>query len=361
MVKKYYIFAFLTCLFVFSLSAQNDLDTSIDLIEKYSDTVGRVKEEKKQILPIALPITEPAVGYGLMAGALYFIPKEDNKQQADMIAAAGGLTSNGTWIAGVGYLGYWKNDRLRYTGFAGYGHISWDYYGFGDEPIAFEQDASMFMQQLKFRIRDSKFYLGGKLQISKMTIPVEFANIDPEDFEVWNNGLGIIAEYDHLDNSLSPGKGLKVHAGYDQILEVFGSKRDWGRFTFYSHWYLKANRLWSPAFRFEFLTAAGDPPFYAYPYVRLRGIPALRYQAKSTILIETEQLFNISPRWGIVGFTGIGSTLSSVNPEINNEVVWNAGGGVRFLALKKVGVKVGLDLARGPEESAFYVSVGSAW
>ena len=215
------------------------------------------------------------------------------------------------------------------------------------------------MQQLKFRIRDSKYYLGGRLQISKITISNEIDFFKPN--ELWNNGLGLIAEYDDLNNFLSPTKGLKAHAGYDEFPEFLGSKTEWGRFELYSHWYIDAGEKWTPAFRFEFLSATGDPPFYAYPYISLRGIPALRYQAKSTVLLETEQLYNFSPRWGVVGFTGIGSTLSSVEKDINNEVVWNAGAGIRFMALKSMGVKVGTDIARGPEEWAFYVSVGSAW
>ena len=356
---KYYLLSLITIFLVSLLPAQNDVKGSIELVENFGDTVRFVKKEKNKILPIALPVTEPAVGYGLIGGMLYFIPKKNKKHTADMAAAVAGITSNGTWLAGGGYLGYWKEDKLKYSGFAGYGHINLDYYGFGGKPISFSQDAAFLMQQLKFRIRDSKYYMGGRLQISKITISNENEIFKPN--ELWNNGLGLIAEYDNLNNFLSPTKGLKVHAGYDQFPEFMGGKTDWGRFELYSHWYIDAGEKWIPAFRFEFLSATGDPPFYAYPYIALRGIPALRYQAKSTVLLETEQLYNFSPRWGVVGFTGIGSTLSSVERDKDNEVVWNAGAGIRFMALKSMGVKVGTDIARGPEEWAFYVSVGSAW
>ena len=50
-----------------------------------------------------------------------------------MAAAVAGITSNGTWLAGGGYLGYWKQDKLKYSGFAGYGHINLDYYGLGGQ------------------------------------------------------------------------------------------------------------------------------------------------------------------------------------------------------------------------------------
>lgn len=359
MNKNNYIYVCILFLWVFTVQAQNDVDGSIELVQKYSDTVSKV-HKKNKILPIVIPITEPAIGYGLTAGLLYFFQKKDSTESADMAAGTGGYTSNGTWFVGGGYLGYWKNDRLRYTGVVGYGHINLDYYGFG-KPIAFSQDVSFLMQQFKFRIGDSEIFAGGKIQFSKITIPIGNENFDLEDIDVWNNSLGALVEYDNLNNNFSPTKGLKLHLGYDQVLQFMGSQRDWGRLDFYTHWYIPVNEFWIPAFRFEFNTATGRPPFYGYPYVNLRGIPAMRYQAKSTVVIETEHLFNVSKRWGVVGFTGIGSTLSSVDINENNELVWNAGAGVRFLAIKTMGIKLGADMARGPEEWAFYLSVGSAW
>lgn len=358
--SKYFL-VFFALFSVFMLSSQNDKQGYIDLVQNYGDTIRKVEKRKNKFLPIVIPITEPAVGYGLTAGLLYFFEKKDSTEQADMAAGTAGITSNGTWFAGGGYLGYWRNDRIRYSGFAGYGHINLDYYGFGGKPVAFSQNASFFMQTLKFRIGNSKFYAGARAQFSKITIPIEGDNFDPEDLDVWNNGIGAIVEYDDLNNTLSPTKGLKLHLSYDQFLQVLGSQRDWGRLEFYAHWYFPVNNFWIPAFRLEFLSSTGNPPFYAYPYVSLRGIPAMRYQAKSTIVGETEQLFNVLPRWGIVAFTGIGSTLSSVDEQINNELVWNAGTGIRFLAIKSLGLKVGTDIARGPEDWAFYFSVGSSW
>jgi len=36
-----------------------------------------------------------------------------------------------------------------------------------------------------------------------------------------------------------------------------------------------------------------------------------RYQGELTLLAETEQQINLSPRWGIVGVTGIETTVAS--------------------------------------------------
>lgn len=347
---------------IFSTNAQNKTTIPIDKLERMDAIHDKSIKKKKKLLPIAIPITEPAVGYGLIGGVLLFLPKKDSIQKSDMVTGVGGLTTNGTWFAGGGYLGFWKEDKIRYTGFSGYSNITLDYYGLGGEnPITFDQNVFIFMQQLIFRLGKSDFFLGGKYQLSKITIPTRNDDLDAEDLDLWNSGISLISEYDNLNNFLSPTKGIKIHLSYDQNLKVLGSQRDWGSLNFYSHMYFPVNENWIPAFRVEATLATGKPPFYAFPYVNLRGIPALRYQGKVVFVTETEQLYNFSSRWGVVGFTGIGATFDPVEVDKAKEIVYNFGTGIRYLALKDLGLKIGADIARGPEDFAFYMSVGSAW
>lgn len=348
---------------VLYVNAQSNMLNSIDTLSKaYKNNKTK---KKNKILPVALPVTEPAVGVGLVGGLIYFIQKKDSLEKADMIGGAAGITTNGTWFAGGGYTGYWKNDKIRYTGASGYGSVTLDYYGLGpDHPITFEQNIFFFSQEMKFRMGESNFFLGGKYSLSKITVPqdiTEPTEIDPEDFEFWNSGVSLISEFDNLNNSLSPTKGLKFHMSYTQNLELFGSNRDWGKLIFYSHLYFQVDEKWISAFRVESNVSSGSPPFYAYPYVNLRGIPALRYQGRFTALAETQQTYNFLPRWGVVGFAGIGTAIKSVEDFDNNQFVWNAGGGARYLLMKDLGLKIGVDAARGPEDWAFYVIIGSAW
>ena len=83
-------------------------------------------------LPIISPITEPAVGYGATLAGAIFIPKKDSDPKEftmpDVIVAAGGYTENSTWFVGGGYLGFWKDDHIRYRGFMGYADVKLNYY-----------------------------------------------------------------------------------------------------------------------------------------------------------------------------------------------------------------------------------------
>ena len=81
-------------------------------------------------------ITEPAVGYGLGVGALFFHESAEQRKErssktllpANISVLGGGGTENGTWAGGVGHLGFWLQDTLRYTGYLGYGSINLDFY-----------------------------------------------------------------------------------------------------------------------------------------------------------------------------------------------------------------------------------------
>jgi len=37
------------------------------------------------------------------------------------------------------------------------------------------------------------------------------------------------------------------------------------------------------------------------------------------------------------------------------------GAGLRYLIARRLGIHMGVDIARGPEQTAFYIQVGSAW
>lgn len=320
-------------------------------------------------LPVITPITEPAIGYGAAVAGMFFIPKKKSNdlefQMPDIVGVAGGLTTNGTWFAGVGYIGFWKKDHIRYRGIFGYGDINLTYYG-GVKPAEFSTSSYFILQQAIFRLGDSRFLLGGKYQLGKSRVAFlensEIPEINPLDFDMVNSGIGLITEYENYNNILSPTKGLRVNFTYDQYLEILGSDRDFGRFTLFSHFYQPVIRnKWIAGFRMESQLAAGDPPFYMMPFLNLRGVPVMRYQGELTALVETEQEVMFTRRWSVVGFGGYGRAFESLNSISDGSSAWNAGAGFRYLIARLLGLKMGIDVARGPEDWAFYVVVGSSW
>ncbi len=326
-------------------------------------------------LPVISPITEPAVGYGAAVAGVFFIPKKKSNdlkfQMPDIVGVAGGLTANGTWFAGAGYIGFWKKDHVRYRGILGYGDINLKYYGTGDgflskNPAEFSISSYFLLQQALFRLGDSRFMLGGKYHFGKSTITFfedsEVPGINPFDFDMVNSGIGLITEYENYNNFLSPTKGLRVNLTYDQYLEILGSDSDFGRFTLFTHFYQPViSNKWIAGFRIESQLATGDSPFYMIPFLNLRGVPVMRYQGEFTALVETEQEIMFKRRWSVVGFGGYGRAFKTLDEMSEGSSAWNAGAGFRYLIARLLGLKMGIDVARGPEDFAFYVVVGSSW
>jgi surface antigen Omp85-like protein len=325
------------------------------------------------LLPIISPITEPAVGYGAAAALVYFIPKKPSEtkkfQMPDIATGFGGYTQNSTWFAGVAYMGFWNNDKVRYRGILGYGDIKLSYYGTGEnpikEPVDFNLNISIFLQQAITRIGSSNFFIGGKYIFTQTNVvafeEINIPGVNPLDKELTSSGVEFITEFENYNNILSPSKGVRLHLSYDQNLELIGSDRNYGRLTFYSYTYLPVNEKWVPAFRVESQLATGEVPFYALPFVSLRGVPAIRYQGELTFVAETEHSLSLSPRWSLVGFAGLGTAFNNVEELVPGDLAWNAGGGFRYLIARMLGLKMGLDIARGPEDTAFYIVFGSSW
>lgn len=102
-------------------------------------------------------------------------------------------------------------------------------------------------------------------------------------------------------------------------------------------------------------------PFFGCPFVNLRGIPAMRYQGETVVTAEAEFLWGFTPRWTIAFFAGVATTSSIDIFGSSREDVAAGGVGFRYRIARKLGMQVGLNVARGPEDTSIYLTVGSAW
>ena len=107
-------------------------------------------------------------------------------------------------------------------------------------------------------------------------------------------------------------------------------------------------------------TKDGDVPFYELPFISLRGIPALRYQDNNVITVETEWRWQFIRRWSLLGFIGAGEAADSYK-NIGKDIKVAGGGGFRYLLARDYGLHAGVDIARGPEQWAWNITIGSHW
>lgn len=323
-------------------------------------------------IPLVVPITEPALGYGATAAGIYFVPKEKEPGKfklPDIVGAGAGYTQSGSWFVAGAYAGFWKDDRIRYRGVAGYGDINLKFYGplsdvSGSNGLRVNIQSFFFLQQGLFRIKKSDFLLGGKYVFAKTHVNLPDFDpifIDPLELEMITSGIGLIGEYESFNNVLSPSKGLRVHLEYTEFLEFLGSDRNSGKATLFSIGYIPIVQRWNSGLRFETNLATESTPFYMKPYLVLRGVPVFRYQGDWTLLAETEQFVNVYKRWSGVAFGGYGVTYDMKESLEKASSAWNAGLGFRYMIARAMKLQMGLDVARGPEDWAFYIVFGSAW
>ncbi len=148
---------------------------------------------------------------------------------------------------------------------------------------------------------------------------------------------------------------------YKNFDDNWGGDYDYDNFKGSLFHYTPFGEYSSLGLRLEAETVNGDTPFFAYPFVNLRGIPAMRYQGEDVIVGEAEYLWGLTPRWTLVMFAGAGRT-SSINPFDEKSQTVGAGGlGFRYRLARKFGLQAGVDVARGPEDTSIYLTVGSAW
>jgi hypothetical protein len=304
-----------------------------------------------------------------MAGSPSIVGQVDESSQPPPVvtAVAGAYTSNETWMAGIGHANHWRDDTIRYKGGAGKMHVNADFYLL-NFPIPFTVDGWMVYQDAKFRLGKSKFFVGGALTYLDFNARFRFG-LDapplPEDRRfsrtIKDVGMAVNVSYESRDNVTYPRAG--------SLVQLSATRHDEGLGGDYDYWSVKlkallfrplAERL-TLGLRLEASVVDGNPPFFGYPWVSLRGIPAMRYQNKLAGATEAELRYRIAERWEALGFAGLGFTTNKVDLFDPPGNIYSFGAGLRYQILPSHGIWGGIDVARGPEETTWYIQVGHPW
>ena len=364
-------------------------NTEAETVEEQKEEPAGPKPWYKNIVPVPVIITEPAIGQGLGIGIGYFHPAKlpetsslgpvetpetvINANQAPkppptVTGVFGGATSNGTWAAGVGHMNTFRNDTIRFLGAAGYANVITDFYVL-DQPFEFNLEGVIVYQDVRFRLGKSNWFMGVALSYLDATNtfkfkPPESVGVDIDGFfatDFKDVGLKGRLMYDSRDDSMMPGKGRLFDLSVTRNDQGLGGDYDYTTTELKFLSFHSLNDRFVIGVRAEYATVDGDPPFFAIPWVTMRGIPAMRFQGRNVTTAEVEGRYNFSSNWAMIAFYGRGWT-DIYKPDLDTEFKIRAyGTGIRWKALKEQGVWVGLDLAKGPEDTVYYVQVGHPW
>lgn len=327
-------------------------------------------------LPVPIIITEPAVGYGGGAVLAFFHKKKKGDKRplglSPTITFGGGAyTQNGTWAGFLGHKGSYNKDNIRFLGFLGYVSPNLTFYGPGlgdvtDKKYVFNMQGFVTLQEFQIRVRKEKpLFIGLNYMYFDNTISfktgINIPDLDVIEGQIRNAGMHGILEWDNRDNSLTPTKGIKTVFETGKFAKFFGGNNDYWSLNSRTYAYVPVikGKLYS-SYRLQIDSSTEDTPFYALPFISLRGIPILRYQGNNVVTAETEWRWQIKNRWSMVGFIGAGDTMKTYN-DFGQNIKVSGGGGFRYFLAKDYGLHAGVDIARGPEQWTWQFTIGSNW
>ena len=334
--------------------------------------------EHNGVLPIIIPITEPAVGYGAGLAVLYFHKRKKIYKTyvaPDVSGLVGLYTSNKTWGAGAFHAHTFGENRVRTLTAVMKPNVKIKYYGndsplLANNPIGINLDSWLVYQQAQVRIGNSKFYIGGAYTYFNSEVSFEEVPNSPLlnlilarlNTNSTISAIKPMATYDNRNNTFTPTKGVLSELGYNYSATWLGSDDNFGTLSTNFFGYLPITEKLHSKYRFQGSFLFGDAPFYAYPFVDLRGIAAMRYQNETTLVTETEWAYNVYNRWWVSAFGGTGKAFSDFNEFGSEDWVYNIGTGFRYTLAKDLGVNMGTDFAWGNgKDFAFYIVFGTSW
>lgn len=324
---------------------------------------------KGGFIPVPVIITEPAVdgGFGVVAQFVSMDP--ENPRQVTRHMVGGVKTGNGSYGYGYFQSGHAMDGRLSYKFGIGRGKITLDAYPrFAPSGVSYTNNYDFgFLASALWHLPDDRFSFGPLVDFRQLHSRVTFPNL-PEDIapdfdrKLNTGALGFGFHFDSRDNPLSPTQGVNAFVEGKFNDGAFGSDRDFQIYDVDVYAFHKLTPAWRLGGKVEVDASRGNYPMFFAPAIDLRGVPANRYQGATVLSTEAEVIRQLSDRWSVLAFGGIGATDSGGSRLFSNSgAIFSGGIGFRYKIARLLGLDAGVDLAFGPEGKVFYLQFGHAW
>lgn len=331
--------------------------------------------ERYGFLPVLVPITEPAVGYGAVAGVL-FISKPLGAARSGLgrpnITFVGGMgTENGSWGLFAADMRYWLDDRLQTLAGVAYATVNLDFHGLGaaspleEDPLRYQLGPKAAAVQGRYRLADTLVWAGLRYIFAVTEVsfeaPETYSLLPDYDESSRVGGVGGIVSYDSRDNAFTPTAGTYLEASLNVFGKALGGDASFERASLVAIQYVALPPSLFVGVRADAAASFGDAPFYLEPFVGLRGVPVMRYQGETLVQAEAELRWQFYKRFSVLGFAGAGAVSRGLERVDDPRHVFSGGAGFRYEIAREYGLHMGVDLAFSRDTSAVYLQIGSAW
>lgn len=322
-------------------------------------------------VPLLVPITEPAVGYGAVGAAVFIHggpPAPGEQFVRPTMSAVGALrTENGTrgWFGAN--LGTWWNGRLRTIAALGDIDLNLEYFGLGDrvaDGLGYSVKAKGGVLGGNYRLADTQLWLGVRYASVDTDVALDapltdLPNVQPADYGLRLAALTPSITFDRRDNFFTPTRGIYVDLSLPMYRDSFGSDRDFEtanhgdvlpaarRFALFRRARQRQGQLRRHAVLSAAVRRAARRAGVAVSRRTSRGARGGSALAAQAAL----QRRGFRRRW---------RSAQLVSRE-RSENITAGGAGFRYLIARRYGMQMGIDVADGPDDTVLYVVFGNAW
>jgi outer membrane protein assembly factor BamA len=334
---------------------------------------GQVVQPKSTLLTrtkfLPIPLVSYNRSYGITVGALVNaftqLNPGDSISPPSRTSIGLGYTQNKSWFLFATQKLYLQQDLWRVSWGLGLGKSNFQFYddmdGEGNGVFIDYQTHVEFFSAQVMRHVGKRFYTGLKYQVSKST--TEFEGTNKPDEIAFLSGLGIPVSYDTRNYVYYPTAGWFLNATLFANMEWLGSDLNFSNISVNANNFKKLSQQSILATRFFGYTGLGTVPFVGQKVVGgkdLRGYTKGEYRSDMVMALQSEWRYNFKEKWGLVGFGGFAYAAKTASTPASG-LLPSIGTGIRFLALPKQQMRIGVDVAAGKNDWGLYIRVGEAF
>ena len=330
----------------------------------------KFKLQKRDIVVVPIPISNPTLDTGLVLGGAYFYPQsEDQKkvQPPSVTGAAGFKSSNGSKAFAVAHQSYLDSNTWRLGAIFGHADLKLGLRTpgeFSGGPTIDWLVRGDFLAAKVTRRISGKWYAGILARYIEMN--QGFAIETPSaafntNADAKSAGLGFTVEYDSRDKPLNSYSGniFEVDAVFNG--SAFGSDDSYQSLGLKYRSYHTVMPSVVVAWETQACARSDKAPLWDACRISLRGFPATDYLGKSSASAQVEARWRFHRKWGAVAFAGGGYVTTPFSERKGRDLIPSYGIGLRFMLLESQRINIRVDYARSDDSEAVYLSVGEAF
>ncbi|WP_152287662.1 BamA/TamA family outer membrane protein [Flavicella marina] len=374
-MRKKNIYLLATLLFSFSFIATAQKGKSTKTKED--------KNFKTVVIPTISYNNSFKTSFGLMASGFYKLNKKDTISPLSTSMIVGSYSTNNTWFAVQVNKFYFKEDKFRSKVVGGTGGINFQtFLDWGtildnlppnfippvlpplpDDGVFVDYNTSVYFIFSDFMVNVyDRLYIGANIVYTQSTTTFDVPTTPVDKQRLF--GFGFSSEYDKRDNQMQPITGFNGKLNTTSFLKSLGSTSNYTNITLEYNKYFKQGKRNTLLVRAYGQAAVGDVPFAGQNVVGrddLRGYSNGKYRANQVYDVQTEYRHWFAEKWGYVAFGGLATAINNPNEISLNNTLPAIGAGVRFMAIPKSRITVGMDVAAGKDDWGIYFRIGEAF